>query len=172
MLRIAIPLVLAGVTLSATVLPRSQAGGLIIESGVTMKTRDGVPLVADLYRPAAEGRFPVLLQRTPYDRRGDVQEACDLASAGYVVIKQDVRGRFDSGGEFYPFQHEANDGYDAVEWAASAAVLQRSSRHVGRLLCRGDADAGLMGHPPTWSPFFPTSRRLNTTKAGPTSTAR
>ena len=43
---------------------------VVVEHGVTMKTRDGVTLRADIYRPAGEGAFPVLLQRTPYDKTG------------------------------------------------------------------------------------------------------
>jgi putative CocE/NonD family hydrolase len=106
----------------------AEPDGLKVETSVKMKTRDGVTLVADIYRPEAEGRYPTLLQRTPYDRRGGVAEARALAGAGYVVIRQDVRGRYDSEGEFYPFRHEADDGYDAVEWAAA---LPYSNGQVG-----------------------------------------
>src|SRR5882672_11289031 len=89
-----------------------------VETGVKVPMRDGVTLIADVYRPRREGKFPVLLQRTPYDRR-DPQTGLKLASHGYVVVLQDARGRFDSGGEFYPFRSEAADGYDTVEWAAA-----------------------------------------------------
>lgn len=81
--------------------------------------RDGVSLAADVYRPDGPGKFPVLLQRTPYNRAGESADALKLASHGYVVVIQDTRGRFDSGGEFYPFRHESQDGYDTVEWAAA-----------------------------------------------------
>jgi uncharacterized protein len=89
-----------------------------VQTDVRVKMRDGVSLVADIYRPKTEGRLPVLLTRTPYDRR-DPETGMHLASQGYVVIMQDTRGRFDSEGEFYPFRHEADDGYDTIEWAAS-----------------------------------------------------
>ena len=98
----------------------SPAGGAFavrVDAGVRVTMRDGVSLVCDVYRPTADGKFPVLLQRTPYNRK-DPATGMFLASHGYVVILQDTRGRFDSGGEFYPFRHEANDGYDTVEWAA------------------------------------------------------
>ncbi|MBP1636350.1 MAG: hydrolase, CocE/NonD family [Acidobacteria bacterium] len=88
------------------------------ETGVRVPMRDGVALVCDVYRPAAPGRFPVLLTRTPYNRK-DAQTGTFLASHGYVVVMQDTRGRFDSEGEFDPFRHEADDGYDTVEWAAA-----------------------------------------------------
>jgi putative CocE/NonD family hydrolase len=84
-----------------------------------MKTRDGVTLYADIFRPKAEGRFPVLLQRTPYDKNNGVGFGLEGAARGYVVIIQDVRGRFTSEGEWYVFKHESEDGFDVVEWAAA-----------------------------------------------------
>jgi putative CocE/NonD family hydrolase len=90
-----------------------------VEPGVKAVMRDGVTLMADVYRPADGQRHPVLLTRTPYDRRGDLETGPTLASHGYVVVLQDVRGRFGSEGVFDPFRHEAEDGYDTVEWAAS-----------------------------------------------------
>src|SRR5450432_372576 len=86
---------------------------------VAMKTRDGVTLYADIFRPKAGGRFPVLLQRTPYDKNNTVSFGLQGAARGYVMIVQDVRGRYSSEGEWYPLKHESEDGYDAVEWAAA-----------------------------------------------------
>jgi putative CocE/NonD family hydrolase len=91
---------------------------VMVETAVKVPMRDGVTLIADVYRPRGEGRFPVLLERTPYNRR-DPEVGLLLASHGYVVVLQDTRGRFDSGGEFYPFRYEAADGFDTVEWAAA-----------------------------------------------------
>jgi uncharacterized protein len=101
-----------------TVAPALGEYAVTVQTGVRAKMRDGVSLVADIYRPKAEGKFPVLLTRTPYNRR-DPATGIYLASHGYVVIQQDTRGRFDSEGEFYPFRYEMNDGYDTIEWAAS-----------------------------------------------------
>ena len=92
---------------------------VLLERGVAAKMRDGTLLRADIYRPKADGKFPVLLQRTPYDKRGEVEFGLRAASLGYVVIIQDVRGRYSSEGEWDPFRHESVDGYDTVEWAAS-----------------------------------------------------
>ena len=99
-----------------------------IQQGVTVKMRDGISLVADIYRPVTDEKFPVLLQRTPYNRAGEAQTANDLASHGYIVVVQDTRGRYGSGGEFYPFRNESADGYDTVEWAAK---LDQSNGKVG-----------------------------------------
>ncbi|MBS1851276.1 MAG: CocE/NonD family hydrolase [Acidobacteria bacterium] len=93
-----------------------------VQAGVEVKMRDGVILRADIYRPNGEGKFPVLLQRTPYDKGnnwGAIPFAHKAAARGYVVIIQDVRGRYTSDGEWYPFKHESEDGYDTVEWAAA-----------------------------------------------------
>ena len=85
------------------------------ESNVTVKMRDGVTLRADIYRPRADGKFPVLLERTPYNKSGDVGFGLKVAARGYVVIVQDVRGRYASEGEWYTFKHESDDGYDTVD---------------------------------------------------------
>jgi uncharacterized protein len=94
-----------------------------VERGVSVKMRDGVILRGDIFRPDAEGKFPVLLQRTPYRRAltwgYDVNFAQRAASHGYVVFLQDVRGRYTSDGEWYPFLHESEDGYDTIEWIAA-----------------------------------------------------
>ena len=99
-----------------------------IEHNATAVMRDGVKLRADIYRPKTEGKFPVLLVRTPYDKTGVLRFGAQAAARGYVVIAQDVRGRFESEGEWYPFKNESQDGYDTVEWAA---VLPYSNGKVG-----------------------------------------
>jgi putative CocE/NonD family hydrolase len=98
------------------------------ERNVAAKMRDGVALRADIYRPKAEGKFPVLLVRTPYDKTNSMGFALRVAARGYVVIAQDVRGRFESEGDWYPFKNESQDGYDTVEWAAA---LPYSNGKVG-----------------------------------------
>jgi hypothetical protein len=93
-----------------------------------MKTRDGVTLRADIYRPAADGKYPTLLQRTPYNKDNEAEFARKAAARGYLVVVQDVRGRYTSDGEWYTFKHESDDGYDTVEWAAA---LPNSNGKVG-----------------------------------------
>ncbi len=94
-----------------------------------MKTRDGVTLQADIYhRPAGDAKYPVLLTRTPYDKSSFAAFGQTGALRGYIVVAQDVRGRYSSEGEWYPFKHEIEDGYDTVEWAAA---LPNSNGKVG-----------------------------------------
>jgi len=99
-----------------------------VQRNEAAKMRDGVTLRADIYRPKAEGKFPVLLVRTPYDKRNETNFGLRGAARGFVVIAQDVRGRFESEGEWYTFVHESQDGYDTVEWAAA---LPYSNGKVG-----------------------------------------
>ena len=99
-----------------------------IERGVPIKMRDGVTLRADICRPKAEGKFPLLLTRTPYDKNRTIDFCLKAAARGYVVVAQDVRGRYASEGDWYPFKYESQDGYDTVEWAAA---LPYSNGKVG-----------------------------------------
>ena len=94
------------------------------EPNVPVMLRDGTITYADVFRPDAAGRFPGLLQRTPYDKsapasRFDRLDAITAAAHGYSVVIQDIRGRYSSDGEFYTFVNEMEDGYDSVEWVAS-----------------------------------------------------
>jgi putative CocE/NonD family hydrolase len=105
-----------------------------IEFDRRVKMRDGVELSADVYRPDAPGRFPVILSRTPYNKVAGGKVAVDRAGyfvrRGYVVVVMDVRGRGDSDGKFVPWRQEGRDGYDAIEWCAAQPW---SSGKVGTL---------------------------------------
>src|ERR1700694_6033764 len=98
---------------------RAESYGVTVEHNATAVMRDGTKLRSDIYRPKAEGKFPVLLVRTPYDKTREMEFGVKAAARGYVVVAQDVRGRFQSEGEWYPFEYESQDGYDTVEWAAA-----------------------------------------------------
>lgn len=95
----------------------------IREQNVMVPMRDGVRLAADVIRPAAPGRYPVLVTRGPYGKDGYVDNPDHsvwfFPKHGYVVVSQDCRARFGSEGESYdPLFQEIKDGYDTVEWAA------------------------------------------------------
>jgi len=106
----------------------AESYGVTVEHNATAVMRDGTKLRADIYRPKAEGKFPVLLVRTPYDKTQEMEFGVKAAARGYVVVAQDVRGRFQSEGDWYPFKNESQDGYDTVEWAAA---LPYSNGKVG-----------------------------------------
>src|SRR5580658_3493862 len=94
--------------------------GVSLERGVRCRTSDGVHLVSDHYYPYGLGPNPTLLMRQPYGR--DIASTVTyahpvwFASHGYNVVIQDVRGRGDSEGDFYPFRHEARDGAETIRW--------------------------------------------------------
>ena len=119
-------------TLCAQGVPPEASTDIVIQHDVQMKTRDGVTLRADIYRPKSSEKFPVILMRTPYDKSVSwaVSPVFRMVPRGYVVIIQDVRGRYNSEGEWYPFRHEQADGFDAVEWAAA---LPYSNGKVGMM---------------------------------------
>lgn len=98
---------------------------------VSVEMRDGVVLATDVYRPAdavdegggASQALPTLVSRTPYDKTDAAETAAALARHDYAIAVQDVRGKFASEGDFYPYRSgdlaEAVDSYDTVEWAAA-----------------------------------------------------
>jgi putative CocE/NonD family hydrolase len=93
-----------------------------VERDVRVPMRDGVGLRADVWRPAGSGPLPVLVYRTPYDKRKAPEDYTTVRRAvarGYAVVVQDVRGRYASDGVFDPYRHEGRDGYDTIEWAAA-----------------------------------------------------
>ena len=97
-----------------------------------LRLADGVELVADLYRPSGSGRHPVLLMRQPYGRQiastVTLAHPAWYAAHGYIVVVQDVRGSGDSGGDFEPLVHEAEDGAATLDWAAG---LEGANGKVG-----------------------------------------
>ena len=121
-------------------------------NGVTCHTemvpmRDGTLLATDVYRPAAPGRYPVIMRRTPYGLRlgqgcfvtgpgGGSSGMAFWAEHGYIGVAQDSRGTFRSEGVFRPIVQEQNDGYDAIEWAAAQSwsngqVAMTGSSYMG-----------------------------------------
>jgi len=131
------------------------------EHGVPAKMRDGVVLRADIYRPEAGGRYPVLLERTPYDKRNSAAFAIRAAEAGYVAIIQDVRGRYSSEGEWYPFLHESDDGFDTVEWAAALPYSNGKVGMIGGSYVGATQMLAAIAHPPHLAGICPVVTASN-----------
>lgn len=104
--------------------PQPQA--ITVDFDVPARMRDGTILRANIYRPAGEGRWPVLLTRLPYGKDFPLGTAAldpvQAARRGYVVIVQDTRGTNASEGDWYPYLLEADDGVDTIGWAAALPV--------------------------------------------------
>src|SRR5690242_15268638 len=90
-------------------------GNMLVERNLVVTARDGIELATDVYRPIGDGPFPVLLERTPYDKSAPSRSERTAAVArpgsraevagffvrhGYAVVYQDCRGRYRSGGRF------------------------------------------------------------------------
>src|SRR3569833_2151497 len=119
---------------------------IVIERNVMVTMRDGIRLATDIYRPAVDGvpareALPAILERTPYGKRERsrseievgmsepmtrAEVAAHFVRAGYVVVYQDCRGRYDSEGTFAKYLSEGEDGYDTAQW------LTRQSWSDGR----------------------------------------
>ncbi|MEQ8660052.1 MAG: CocE/NonD family hydrolase, partial [Gammaproteobacteria bacterium] len=139
---------------------------LIIEKNLGVAMRDGVVLATDVYRPAGDGAWPVVLLRLPYNKElppllflaGDILR---IAQAGYAVVVQDCRGTWQSDGEFAPFFQERGDGADAIAWAAaqpwsSGAVGTMGASYYGatQWLAAGESPPALKA----MAPFITTDQ--------------
>jgi len=106
--------------------PIDCGNGVRFERGVKCRLGDGIALVSDHYYPAGDGPWPTLLMRQPYGR--DIASTVVYAHPvwfarhGYHVVIQDVRGRGDSEGDFYPFRNEARDGAETIAWLRTHAA--------------------------------------------------
>ncbi len=105
---------------------RRPRNGVRVRRDLPVLTYDGLTLATDHYRPARPGTYPTILIRSPYGRNRQASifgsllafVARRFAERGYHVIVQDVRGRFDSEGIFYPYFNEQQDGLATLEWLA------------------------------------------------------
>src|SRR5437773_6712310 len=108
--------------------------------------RDGIALALDVALPATQGPYPVVLLRTPYDKvfamsstaeevKGipyDQEFIASVTRAGYAFAFQDVRGRFNSDGEWYPYFSEREDGEDTIAWLGHQPWCDGRVAMVGR----------------------------------------
>ncbi len=137
------------ICLSATSATLAQSGNapplneIKIERYQPVPMRDGVKLYADVYRPKSDGRYPVLVVRTPYgvQRDGVHETMMKFAGRSYAVVVQDVRGRYESEGKWDPFRYEAKDGFDTVQWAAeqpwsNGKVAMQGGSYLGHVQWR------------------------------------
>src|SRR5436190_5400189 len=104
---------------------------MCVQRDIMVRARDGIGLATDVYRPEGSGPFPVILERTPYDKsapsrsertaavaapRSRAEVAAYFVAHGYAVAYQDCRGRYRSEGRFTKYLSEAEDGFDTLAW--------------------------------------------------------
>jgi uncharacterized protein len=129
--------------------------GVRLERAQRFTLSDGVVLVSDHYYPPEPGPHPTLLMRQPYGR--DIASTVVyahpvwFAAHGYNVVIQDVRGRGDSEGEFYPFRNEGRDGAETIRWLrtrgesdGSVGMYGFSYQGMTQLLAAAEQPEGLI----------------------------
>jgi uncharacterized protein len=166
--------------LASTVLPAQRSPRHIevpptvaVDKDVMVAVRDGVKLATDIYRPARDGRslpgrFPVVVERTPYNKEGagNIRRGVAFAERGYVVVFQDVRGRFKSQGRWWMLVDDDTDGYDLFEW------IGKQPWSNGRVATMGGSYTGATQHalaitrPPGLSAMFVRETVSNVGKIG------
>jgi len=135
---------------------------VVVHKNVGASMRDGTVLRADVYRPVGEERHPVLLQRTPYNKEMWPLTAATLdpvraAAAGFVVVIQDVRGRWASDGRFSPYRDERADGQDTVAWASRLPYANGRVGAYGVSYAGATAWHAAVGAPPALGAISPTT---------------
>jgi putative CocE/NonD family hydrolase len=120
-------------------LPAAEVPQPTLTRDLVIPMADGAQLLADWYRPPVDERLPVVLIRTPYGRRTLLGKlfGSTFARRGLQVVVQSVRGTFGSGGEFWPFHQEKEDGLATAVW------LREQPWCDGRLAMAG---ASYFGH--------------------------
>ncbi len=129
-----------------------------IEKNVPATMRDGTVLRADIYRPRAPGRFPAILQRTPYSKNPlhASEEFSKIASHGFVVVIQDTRGRYMSDGVAKPHD-EAQDGFDTIAWVAQLPYVNGKVGMFGGSYLASTQLLAATLKPPALAALFPAS---------------
>jgi putative CocE/NonD family hydrolase len=135
-----------------------------LERDVCCRMSDGVELISDHYYPSRPGSYPTLLMRQPYGR--DIASTVVYAHPawfarhGYNVVIQDVRGRGDSGGSFYPFRHEGRDGAETIAWLCTRpesngriGMYGFSYQGITQLLAAAEQPEGLQCIAPGMTPY-------------------
>ena len=104
-----------------------------VERSIMVPMRDGVRLATDVYRPTdLTGPLPAILMRSPYNKSGSAPYANFFGSHGYVVVVQDVRGKFESEGQYRVYAGDMTDWSDTFDWIGAQSW---SNKRIGSIGC-------------------------------------
>ncbi len=98
---------------------------------IDVPLRDGTMTKATLIRPTTPGKYPTILERTPYGRLMTAGGGEPYAKRGYAYVVQDVRGTGDSKGQFDPMVTERKDGYDTIDWISKQSWCDGNIGMIG-----------------------------------------
>ncbi len=132
----------------------SQTAPIFTRAESMIATRDGVKLNTQVFSPTrTDEKFPIILVRTPYGIGNPTSEQIaaalpELSKEGYIVVQQDIRGRFKSEGSFVMLRQprdrkdknaidESTDTYDTIEW-----LLKNVPNNNGRVGMTGTSYGG------------------------------
>jgi putative CocE/NonD family hydrolase len=138
----------------------------ILEENVMVSMRDGVRLATDIYRPAADskplpGKLPVILTRTPYNKRGGKTAGTYFATHGYVFVAQDTRGRYNSEGVWHMLTDDGRDGADCVKWIAQQPWSDGQVGMIGTSYVGGTQHALALEGAPALKTIIPVDAMSN-----------
>ena len=141
--------------------PEDQARyEVLVEHNVMAPMRDGALLATDIYRPGqngkpVDGKWPVIMERTPYNKAGSKGWAEYFVARGYCAVAQDVRGRFASQGVWRMLVDDPNDGYDTAQWLGRQPWFSGKLGTVGTSYPGGTQHALALSDPPYLAAMVP-----------------
>ncbi len=146
---------------------QSSSATYVTEKNIMVPMRDGVRLATDLYEPAKDGvrlagRFPAIMERTPYNKDGAAQSwAIYYASRGYVCIAQDTRGRYASEGIWHMMTDDVDDGFDTASWVVKQPWSDGGIATLGTSYPGGTQHALALSNPPGLKAMVPVDAVAN-----------
>jgi uncharacterized protein len=158
--------IVATITAVGSLAVRAQPVEIGVTHDVMITMRDGVRLAADIFRPTSggtpvAGKFPTILERTPYNKSERAPFPSYFVPRGYVVIVQDVRGRFASEGRWRPIVDDPNDGADTTTWIGAQPWSDGNIGTVGTSYAGATQHALAIGNAPFVKTMIPIDAMSN-----------
>ncbi len=92
------------------------------EENIKIPMRDGIKLNGYIYKDLANtGKLPAIISLSPYPGGNEATRGNVFATNGYIFVYVDTRGRRESEGNFIPFENDAQDYYDIIDWVSKQA---------------------------------------------------
>jgi hypothetical protein len=144
----------------------SDVASYVVAKNVMVPMRDGVRLATDIYFPAQDGvrlagKFPAILERTPYNKDESIGYLLPFVKHGYVVVTQDTRGRYASEGVWHMMTDDVNDGYDTAQWLVHQSWSDGGFGMIGTSYVGGTQHAMAESDPPGLKALIPVDAVSN-----------